>query len=371
MRKGLENSTFSFQYRLNTNRLPAQRIDRRYRLIGFGVLIFSLMFGGSMLFSLLTTWGAMDGDQWVNVLLVVGFAVMALVGWWMITLRVTTVIDRDVVSRETVSVFGRRFWQEPMSHYQGVLQRSEYHRGSKNSPAYTIYIVELYHAIKKRRILLYQSMKEDGLRTVWEDYCRQLGQPGLEKDGEEICERQVADLDKTVRELAMEGKLESSFDPLATPPQGLRLSQAGAALRVEMRRFYLPATVIFPFVVLMGLGSFVLFFTAGLPWAFVLAGCFLVIIAVAACWSYVVTPVLLVGHDTLRLFKSIPWGETVGKTLDTQTVESVRIGVVPNSERPALVVEGDSQKLVLGAALSNEARIWLKRCVLAVAAHNG
>lgn len=369
----LEGSVFSSVYRLDTSQLPVRHVDRRFRLIGFGLLLFSLIFGAGSLFSLLAAaFGGGAGNDLLLDAMFVAISIAAMgTGVWMVTFCATTCIGNGSVSHEAESIFGKRYWQEPLTRYKGILRRSEYHPGRKNRPAYTLYIVELYHEQKKKRVPLYSATKDDGLRTIWEDYCRQLGLPGLEEDGGEIRERQVADLDKTLRELVAEGKLELEFDPSATPPKGMSLSREGELLRIEMRGVRLAVATIMPAIIMTAIASFVAYFTAGPVWVVVFASWLLMFAALAACWSYIVTPVILIGRDSVRRFKKTPWGETQGKTIETAAIESVRIDKAPDSNRQALLLETGTNKLVIGTALPDDALAWLKRCLLTVVAHSG
>ncbi|MCI5223892.1 MAG: hypothetical protein D3924_14770 [Candidatus Electrothrix sp. AR4] len=99
---------------------------------------------------------------------------------------------------------GSEAWDAPLSEYEGVLARSEYHasRSSSGTGSYTLYIVELMHPDEQRRITLRQSGNFLGHHARWETYSRQLGLPALKQDGEGYTQRDVEDPNKSVHELA-------------------------------------------------------------------------------------------------------------------------------------------------------------------------
>lgn len=90
---------------------------------------------------------------------------------------------------------------EEIDRYAGIAYCEEFHAGSKNSSPYTFYIVELYHTDTKKTVIAYPSNSVHGVRAIWEDSCRQLNLPAIEKVGRTLIKRYVEDLDKSVRDL--------------------------------------------------------------------------------------------------------------------------------------------------------------------------
>ena len=64
--------------------------------------------------------------------------------------------------------------------------------------------------------------------------------PAVEKDGEQLVKRDVEDLDKSVRELVTEGKIEVRFDPSQRPPKGLTVRVDGDALDITVTKKGMP-----------------------------------------------------------------------------------------------------------------------------------
>ncbi len=368
MRISTAKSFFSSEIRFDLCELPAKYIDCGCRGIGILVGLVALFVASSMWPVLMSTPfdGGRSAEWWMIAILVFGGFAVFIVALHMMTLRMTTTIDREHVKRESVSLFGRRCWDEPLQNYRGVLKRSEFHEGRTGDRSSMLYIVELDHEDKQKRVPLYQSKSEEGLRARWEDCCRQLGLPGLEEDGGEIRVRPVVDVNKSVRELAAEGKVDVAFDPASPPPAGLYVSVDGKTLRIARRTVRISPLAMIPVTVLTAMAALVVFFDVGPVWAVLLVAFVVALVMLAACWTFIVTPVLVLGGGQVRRVRVTPWGETAGETVKVEAIVSVRIARPPWSRRDALLIETREGDQVFGPGLSADALSWLKRCVLAV-----
>ncbi len=146
-------------------------------------------------------------------------------------------IDREQVSIEPKDVVDGIEWSEPLANYKGVgkgvVSMSVQGRGMN----LVYYVVQLEHEDRDKIVTVYASSNEDGLREAWESAAKALGLPALEGDSGNEIRREPADLDKSVRELAAEGKLTVDFDPSTPPPAGIRTQIDGDVLEVTLSRF--------------------------------------------------------------------------------------------------------------------------------------
>ncbi len=350
--------------------LPAVYQSRGSRGMGFFLVIFALIWGGipGLIFIGMISSGEYDPAMLFILLFpVIGIGIL-LFGLYNLTFRETIRIDATNVTRESQSIFGYKYWTEPLQRYPGVLQRTERRSGGKNSSSYTLHIVELHHEEKKKRIILYESRSPNGFRKIWEDYCRQLNKPALEGGKGNMVSRAVEDLDKSVRDLAREGKLEVDFDPRKPPPAGFDLRVDGDQLRVTLPRTKSSIIGTLFFMAFAGVFVFIGFGIDDAPVAFGIIGLlFLLLILGGLAWSRVTRQVLLIGRDRVRIFYETPWGDTTGKVVDARQIETVRIGHERSSnEREGVLLITDKATRKIGEGLPQEAQNWLKNCILAV-----
>lgn len=356
--------------RMDLTSLPATHVDKGSLLGGIFIIVFSLLWGGIP--ALILARSLVNGDFEPELLFLLIFVVLGmallLAGFWWMTRRKTIRFDQDNVSVDTRSIFGHRTWTEPLKRYRGVLSRSEYHSGGKNSPSYTLYIVELYHQDRKKRIRLYESRSQEGFRAIWQDYCRCLNMPGLEGEGEKMTERAVEDLDKSVRELAKEGKLTVSFDPEKPPPKGFELRMQDGHLRVGLPQSRVSALMVTGVTLFAGALIYLGFFVLGEPVLGIIGIVVLVVMTLVTIWKQVAQSTMLVAPDHVRLFSRTPWGDTQGVEIRADAIENVRIGRPPDQShgREGVVLTTSDRCTVVGAGLPADALAWLRDCLLTV-----
>ena len=85
------------------------------------------------------------------------------------------------------------------------------------------YIIELYHKNKNKIAPLYISTSDKKIRKMWEYYAKGLNLPALIMTDEGMVTRKVEDLDKSLRDLAQDGLIESKYDDRTPLPPSLAL----------------------------------------------------------------------------------------------------------------------------------------------------
>lgn len=355
--------------KFDLSRLPAQgRSDRGSRIGGLFMMVFAAFWGGMP--TLMVISSLQSGEFEPSMLFALIFTVIGtgifLGGLWLLTRQERTIIHADHVEQTVRSIFGRREWSEPLTAFPGVVYRSEYHSGGKNSSSYTLYIVELHHEDKKKRIKLYSSRSDSGVRGIWEDCCRYLELPALEDNGGVMQARASEDLDKSVRELAAEGKLEVAFDPAAPPPAGIGLKLDGSKLRVEVEASAMP---IWAALIAVGLpGIFIyLGFWGDAPIFFGVIGViFMAIFGAATIWNIFTREVIELDRESIRIFRTSRRGDSAGKMVNPESVESVTVRGDGNGQQKTVRIQTDAETHKIGAGLKEDALVWLRDCVLAV-----
>ena len=365
-------STSTAIRQLDLSSLPAVHHNSGSRFLGIFLILFSLVWGGipGLIFIGLVTSGEFDPTMlFVLLFPIIGTGIF-LGGLYVMTFRETIRIDATNVSRESKSIFGYKYWTEPLQRYSGVLSRTERRSGGKNSSSYTAHIIELYHEDKKKRILLYESRSDRGFRKIWEDYCRQLNIPAIQDAGGKMHTRAVSDLDKSVRELVQEGKVSVDFDPKAPPPAGFDARVVGGSLRVALPKKSSSIIGLIIAVLFAGVFIFIGFWVDDAPVMFGIIGIILLLIFIAAgIWQAITRNVLLLGRSEIKILQETPWGETTGSTLKAEEIEEVRIGPISQgTKQMAVLLVTDHNTRKIGDGLPRESQEWLKNCILAVIA---
>lgn len=279
------------------------------------------------------------------------------------------IIRPDYVEMDLKTVGKKIYWREFLNKYKGVLYRSEYHSGGKNSSSYTLYIVELYHDNKDRIVTLYESRSKQGIREKWENYARVLGLSALEKVEGKIVSRDVEDLDKSVADLVKEDKIQVEEVILSQPPKDIDVKQTPTITTVSITKKGMPiAAVIFMIVfplIFVGIG----FFAKG-AFIFGLVGLVFEAIMIAIIvFSFVATPQLRFGNDYVEVTYITPWQEVMTKRLAKGSIEQVKIKSMSadnsraNSQN-SLYIESDAGVITFGYMLPKETLQWLKNCVI-------
>ncbi len=312
------------------------------------------------------------GKMQAELLFLLVFAVIGagifIGGLYLVTASTITILSREQVGVTKKSVFGTRQWTAPLCSFAGVRYRSEYHSGGKNSPSYTLYIVELAHEDCKQAVRLYESRSEAGVRGIWEDACRALNLPAVEGEGSNVVTRAVEDLDKSVKELAEEGRLQVDFDPSKPPPSRLSLKADGEFLELSVQNR--PGVALFGgliFLIVPAIFVYIGFFVKSAPVIFGIFGSvFMLIIVAGVIWLLITTEQIRVAKDEIHVRRQTPWGPTHGQRISTAGVETVRIGRRDGQGSEGILVETDAGTTVIGAGLPSDCLVWLKNCILKI-----
>lgn len=346
--------------------------------IGAGVflLIFSLLWGGMP--TALLIGSIVQGNFKPDILFTLIFTVIGsgifLGGLYMLThKRIISMSDNRVQILDK-SIFGRKHFDEHLNNYKGIKNYSEYHSGGKNQSSYTLYINEMIHGSnKKLNVKLdVQRNSSSGMRKLWEDHCRRLNLPALsgETGQEEV--RRVEDLDKNVKTLIKEGKIEPEFDPSDAPPAGFTLSVEDGKLKVVMKDTPMMYIVMFFVLAFACWGVyFVLFqdgFSAGSMFPLLIISVFIIIPVWAIIYHALTRPCIVLTDVEIIKCRIKHSGEVATKqpqSIKYSVVESVYVGKSENNNTSlGVVVKSDDKTLHLAAGQKREKLVWLKNCIL-------
>ncbi len=350
--------------------LPAAYVETSPRCLGIFLILFSLFWGGipvaALLYAVIT--GRLEaGMLFLLIFAVTGLALFAA-GLWIVSHRKKIKIDENNVSVDSRSIFGHNIWQEPLDRYKGIMARSEYHRGTKNRASHTLYIVELFHDDKKKKIRLYESRSDENFRDIWKDYARKLNLPALEKEGEKMIVREVEDLNKSVRELAVEDKIDISFNPDQPPPQGFDIDVRGEKLCIGLPKNRASLIGILIGLVFPAVFIYIGFGRQDAPLVFGIIGLLILLVMVSsAVWLFIARTMVAVSPDRVHIYHQTPWGDTDGKELSAESIEAVKVGKAKEGQgRDGVVLVTNKTAEIVAEGMSQEKLDWLKNCILTV-----
>lgn len=221
----------------NIDQLPIELdISKRkiYALgkVGVGVVVFV---AALVMRSQFATYGDL-GDamnlfyQYAPIVAMVIGAVFAGNGVLEFTGKRVAIIDKDTVTVSGKSLLGSENWTEALSAYSGVRWRTMivYRNSSssnRNSEPYVYQILELKHNDAARNVTLYVTrLRDHDARAKWEHFAKLFNIPAIdERDGQSRV-RAADDVDKSIKELAQEGKVESDWETNTALPNDILMT---------------------------------------------------------------------------------------------------------------------------------------------------
>lgn len=301
---------------------------------------------------------------------------------WKLGKRQTIEISRDLV-RVTEKGLHASKWDEPVSAFKGILRRRD--EETQSGPAamgfgggikVTVHLVELVHPDRRKTIRLYKADTEKDIKKLWKDAARALHLSALDETIGGIVTCAPEDLDKSIRDLAADGKISAYFDAGELPPKGIVLKQTEGELKVTLR----PATKysnvlefigggLAIFLVSLGVvshGDFRIFVGIGGVFFVLLGGVPLLLDRIAKR-CIVITP------KELSYFRESPFGIFSRKAIWLNNIKNIRrisrvssslsIGItVALSHAEELVIESDTTGISIGS-LRDQQICWLEQFI--------
>ena len=287
----------------------------------------------------------------------------------------TIEIGRDFVRVTETGLLGGEHWEEPLSAFTGILRRTDAVGGGDIYS--NVHLVELVHPDTKKTLQLYQADAEEGIRklwkktdaeegihNLWKDAARALNLPALDETADGILAHEPEDLDKSIREVAADGKISVDFDADTPPPTGITWEQMEGELSVILG---LRANSYASIVTMIVVGSPFILIAA---W-FLLSDAFGLFMLGIIAFVYVVgNTVYHVANEHVALVKRriviTPrelryFGARICKAIPLEKLESVR------RIDDGLVIESDAEVISIQGLRGQQLR-WLESFILATVA---
>jgi len=294
-------------------------------------------------------------------------------------------LDLDGVEVEVKGPVRTTRWREELSAFEGVRRRtvSERQGTGRSARHVTRQLVELVHSDEGKTLQLHAAVAEDGIRGLWEQAARTLDLPALDETATGTVVREAEDLDKSIRDLAGEGKVKAEFDTDQPPPPGIEWERDDTALHVTVgfRASTYAATAIRTAVVgLIALFALDNTLVAGLQSVsgivFVIALAITVEGTLRLLSSAYITRRITVTSKDISCALKTPIGQFRAQSIPIDEVETVRqisiggrwrIAGYAFGSRDKLVVESDTTSIGI-PNLAKSARDWVEGFIVAAVA---
>jgi hypothetical protein len=205
-------------------------------------IVAAIAFGTSLMFWSFSIYGGGPQAGLVVPAIGAGFLILAV---WIYRSRILVSLKNGVLSVRRATLFGDKSFEDPVSSYRGVIQTTSlYRRLTLIWVHWALYPsiedvivqrIELIHPNRKWSVPIYQTISEHIPRDVWEGYATELGLPLLIGDGDGLVERSPEDVDKSIRELAEEGKLNVNTN-LGSAPLSFKMRRLDNLIHISIRR---------------------------------------------------------------------------------------------------------------------------------------
>ncbi len=291
---------------------------------------------------------------------------MLLFGLFQLSISRSLKISRTNVGFRERSFLGTTSWREPLSRYQGV--RHYTRRIERENATMVFQIIELAHPDKSRTVPLYVQPGMTTPRAKIEEYASALDLPVLGESAGNAA-RQVADLDKSIRELSEQGKFDNRFDPKSPVPAGLKVATTGAGGGAELEITILASRLSLPLKIIMVVFPFLFGAGASVGGQSALPLIMAAIFIGLAIWTFRrdrKTPrIVRLTRDRITGEAGINVRTAAPQTMQFDTIEEVFVERDANGRGRKLVVAGNGRSLAIGFGLPAKSLEWLRGYIAA------
>lgn len=279
--------------------------------------------------------------------------------------------DGDTIKIDHKPLFGSIHTEtEKLHNYLGVLLRVEYYQfGLINRNRY---IIELYHRNSDKIVPLYMSTSGKNIRKIWEEYTTKLKLPALFMSDRGLVSRSYANLDVSLRDMAKKWHLNTiTFKDLNVPSSIRFVVKSQRAILKERRLFFDAYTVLALLgVIIMGIFAVYAGFNYHIIMPYIGTTAFMAImglwltiflISVIVLFSKDVLVLsskgILLGHNTLFVRRDVEF-------IDKKDIEEVDIGYNPTTERYYLSISSKERNIIYGKNMPIDDLSWVRGLVI-------
>lgn len=264
----------------------------------------------------------------------------------------------------------KKMVKESLKNYEGVRFRIEFFQFgfmTKNK-----YIIELYHKNPEKMAPLYISTKDKEIRKIWEYYARTLNLPTLEVTDEGLVTRNVEDLDKSLRDMAKEKRLENNFDDKEALPPSIAVVRKRDKTVIKARKIFWDAYNIIAWMCLILFGGILIFFSMNFSKvatsfsnsfliAFYTVSLLIIGISIFALFR---KDKIVLKKDKIVLVHKFMLFSRKNDEIQKNDIEDVEVAMNPASGRYFLSIVSDDKTVIFGKKLPIEELRWVKKFLI-------
>lgn len=264
----------------------------------------------------------------------------------------------------------KKMVKESIKNYEGVRFRIEFFQFgflTKNK-----YIIELYHKNPEKMAPLYISTKDKEIRKIWEYYARSLNLPTLVVTDEGMVSRNVEDLDKSLRDMAKEKRLENNFDDKEALPPSIAVVRKRDKTVIKARKIFWDAYNIIAWMCLILFGGILIFFSMNFSKvatsfsnsfliAFYTLSLLIIGISIFALFR---KDKIVLKKDKIVLVHKFMLFSRKNDEIQKNDIEDVEVAMNPASGRYFLSIVSDDKTVIFGKKLPIEELRWVKKFLI-------
>ncbi len=233
------------------------------------------------------------------------------------------------------------------------------------------YIIDLYHKDSNKIVPLYISMKNKNIRKIWENYAKHFNLPALSVSDRGLIQRDCADLDKSLNELAREQKLPFIASGKFPAPVSITVDEQLKSTSVEPNGIYWDVfstlfllVAIFSVLLLTAGGVYLTIIGTTIPlkyWAF---GAFLLLAVIYFSMKLFNSYKLIIDKNSVRVITTLLGSPISEQSLDTKKIENIELAYNPTIDRYNLAIISDEKIINFGSRLPVNDLIWVRDFII-------
>lgn len=373
---------YSLNFKLDIDKLPCKQADRmNWRILFSGIFLGSLLI--LLGFFELTNFFSSTDMVVENKLIQSSYnsLLSPLIFDWVIIALGTGIIfslifkqlsykkiffDGKYITVIKRLAFGKKeVLRNKLSDYAGVLLRIEFVQCGfwpKNK-----YIIELYHKSAQKSVPLYISTSEKNIRKIWVDYAQKLNLPTLLFTDEGIVRRDVADLHKSLKEMAQIWHLKEKLNPNLKHSYRIALREIPDKKVIKSRKILIDALDIFVgflFFSFIGLLGFVTFYQMFSDHIFYGLLFFSLLFITFCLFVFLRKDKLVVKKEKIVNTHKYLFFSTKHQEIAKNDINGIYVTLNPVTQRYFLTITSEEKNIIFGKKLPINDLKWIKNYLI-------